>query len=438
MSLPIINAEVAVFGGGMAGVSASIAAARRGAKTVLIERFPQIGGMAGLIPISMWSIISAVEVGELEQNFGGIPQFFIDELKKHDAIEEVSFKVDGIDTWMADDGEKATARWYCYNPDVLKHIIFQQLEKEGVELRNNTLAVKTLVEDRKIVGVEVETLLQRELIKADIYIDATGSADIVHRAGIPTDYGSEAEGMIYPTATSWYVSGVDTKNLDIHEAIAYYQKKREAKELDVPLEGLSVEILSDGIVKLFGTRVFNVNPLDPLQAAYGEREQRRQIYDIYTTFKEGLPEFKNSRIINTGSQLGASGTRRIQGEYKVKLDELMKGVKFEDVIATGTYRLEYWDPKSTMIKYHHLIDDWYSFPYRALVPKDLDNVIAAGSCLSGEYACLAAWAIQVVCMLTGQAAGTAASICVKNNILPKDIDVSMLQNTLKEDGVFLG
>lgn len=438
MSLPIVHADVAVFGGGLAGVSASIAAARHGAKTILVERLAQIGGMAGTIPISMWSIVSAEEIGELEQNFGGIPQMFIDELKKHDAIEKVSFKVDGVDTWMSDDGEKATAWWYCYNPDVLKHIIFQILAKEGVELRNNSLAVKVNVDNRKIAGVEVETLLQREMIQADVYIDATGSADIAYRGGASTEYGTEAEGMIYPTATSWYVSGVDTDSLDIHKAIAFYKEKREAKELDVPLEGISVEIISDGVVKLFGTRVFNVNPLDPLQAVYGEREQRRQIYDIYTTFKEGLPEFEKSRIINTGGQIGASGTRRIVGEHKVLLEELMQGKKFDDVIATGTYRLEYWDPESTMIKYHHLINDWYSFPYRSLLPSELDNLLAAGSCISGQYACLAAWAIQSVCMLTGQAAGTAAAMCSKMKISPKEIDVKALQKALKDDGVFLG
>jgi len=437
MSLNQVKADVAVFGGGLAGVSASIAASKNGAKTVLVERFPQIGGMAGLIPISMWSIVSAEEIGELEQNFGGFPDYLVQELKKRNAIREVSFKVDGVDSWMSD-SNVATARWYCYDPEILKLILFQVLKEEGVELRNNSLAVKTQVENRKITGVEVETLLQREVISADVYIDATGSADIVHRAGVPTDYGREEDGMIYPTATSWCVSGADTDNLDIHKGIEFYKQKRESNELDVPLEGLSVEILADGVVKFFGTRVFNVNPLDPLQAVYGETEQRRQIYDIYVAFKNGLPEFRNSRIINTGSCIGMVGTRRIQGEHRIALQELLTGKKFEDTIATGTYRLEVWDPKSAAIKYHHLINDWYTFPYRALLPKDLDNVLAAGSCISGEYVCLAAWSIQVVCMLTGQAAGTAAAMCVNNNVEPKKIDIELLQRQLRSDGVFLG
>lgn len=86
--------------------------------------------------------------------------------------------------------------------------------------------------------------------------------------------------------------------------------------------------------------------------------------------------------------------------------------------------------------FHHLKNDWYSLPYRCLLPKGLSNVIAAESTLSGQYEAMTAWAIQPVCMLTGQAAGTAAGLCVKHSKPPKEISITELQQTLKNNGVF--
>jgi len=440
-SLKKSQADVLVFGAGPAGISASINASRQGARVILVERYPHAGGMSTLIPISMWPIVTAVEIGELEQSYSGFPREVIERLKKVGGIEERGIVADGIDTWVPDEekgNDIATSKWYFYDPEALKFIFLEMLEEAGVDLRVNSLAVESVLEGKSIKEVEVENLLKRESFSGKIVIDTTGSADIIHRSGIDTDYGRSSDGAIMPSSTSWRIAGVDTDSLNFDKAVRLYDEKRKSGELDIPLEGLAVHLFCKGVVHIFGTRVFNVNPLDPVQAAYGEREQRRQIKEIFLLFKKELPEFKDSHIIDTGISMGMIGTRRIKGDYHIAMDELLEAKKFEDTIATGTYRMEIWDPKGNKNFFHHLKNDWYSFPYRCLLPKGLDNVITAGSTISGQYEAMASWAIQPVCMLTGQAAGTAAGICISDKVLPREVTIEKLQKTLKENGVFLG
>ena len=100
--------------------------------------------------------------------------------------------------------------------------------------------------------------------------------------------------------------------------------------------------------------------------------------------------------------------------------------------------MEIWEPSGEKLHFRHLIGTWYTIPFRSLLPKGLKNVIVGGSCISGQIVAMGPWAIMPVCYKTGQAAGTAASICVKQNKKPREIDVRELQNQLRKDGIFLG
>lgn len=436
------KADVVVFGAGPAGISASIAASRQGAKVILVERYPFVGGMSTVVPVSMWPIVTAIEIGELEQSYDGFPAEVVDRLKRLDGIDLRIITSDGIDSFVPDptnDDRVATSKWYIYDPEILKNVYFEMLEEAGVELWVNCLAVDTTVRDGRIEAVAIETLTERELLSGDVVLDTTGSAHIVTKAGAPTDLGLPGNPeFIMPTSTTWRIAGVHTDQLDTDEVARIYEEKRSAGELDVPLQGLCMHIFSRGVVQIFGTRVFGINPLDPRQAARGEKEQRRQIRDIVDFLKRQFPEFRDARLINTGVSMGMIGTRRIRGDYFLTRDDLMEGKKFDDVIATGTYRQEYWDPDSAQNFFHHLIDTWYTFPYRCLLPQGLDNVLVAGSSISGQYEAMAAWAIQPVCFLTGQAAGTAAYLCSTEKKGTREISIPQLQEMLRRDGVFLG
>lgn len=446
-ALPVgAEADVVVAGSGPAGIAAALAAARRGMSVVLVERFPFLGGMSTQIPVATWPLNTAVETGELDMPYDGILGEILERLEKAGAIELKTVLRDGVEKFIPLAGENdnvATSKWYLFDPEELKYLYFEMLREAGVRLRVNSLIVGTVIREGEIKAVVVETLTRRELINARVFIDATGSADLVARSGSPAVWGSGADdgipaGIIMPTSTTFRIAGVNTDGLDMYETAELYERHRLAGGINVPLEGLFWQNVCDGVIQIFGTRVFGVDPLDPESAANGEMEQRRQMREITSFLKNNIPAFKNCRLITSGVSVGMIGTRRIRGDYFITQQDIKEAKKFEDTIAIGTYRLEIWEPDGTNVKFNHLVGDWYTLPFRAMLPQGLANVMVAGSSLSGQYIAMATWAIMPVCYKTGQAAGTAAALCVKENTSTRKISISELQHTLRDDGMFLG
>jgi hypothetical protein len=440
-----VEVDVVVAGSGPAGIAAALAAARRGLSVVLVERFPFLGGMSTQIPVATWPLNTAVETGELDMPYDGILGEILGRLRDMGAIELKTVLKDGVERFvpLAGEGDNvATSKWYLFDPEALKVLYFDLLKQAGVKLRVNSLIVDTIVRDGRIDALVVETLTRRELIKGKVFIDATGSADVVTRSGSPAVLGSGENdgvppGIIMPTSTTFRIAGVDTEGLDMYKTAEIYEKHRLAGELNVPLEGLFWQVVCRGVVQIFGTRVYGVNPLDPESAAYGEEEQRRQISEIAGFLKKEIPAFRESRVITTGVSVGMIGTRRIRGDYFLTADDIQHAVKFPDAIAAGTYRLEIWEPDGTNVKFNHLAGTYYTIPYRSMLPKGLKNVLVAGSSISGQYTAMSTWAIMPVCYKTGQAAGTAAALCVKGNTDCRGVSIPELQATLREDGMFL-
>ncbi|MDD5398761.1 MAG: FAD-dependent oxidoreductase [Dehalococcoidia bacterium] len=446
-SLPVgAEADVVVVGSGPAGISASIAAARKGLDVILVERFPFLGGMSTQIPIATWPLNTAVETGEMDMPYDGIAGEILKRMESLDALELHTVVEDGIDKFVplaGQDDRLGTSKWYLFDPETLKYLYFEMLTEAKVKLRVNSLVVDTIVRNKKIEAIVVETLTRRELLKAKIFIDATGSADVVTRSGSPAALGSGDNdgvpaGILMPNSTTFRIAGVDTDNADMYEIAKIYEQHRLKGEINVPLEGLFWQVVCKGVVQIFGTRVFDINPLDPEKAALGEMEQRRQIRDITALLKKEIPAFKDCRLINTGVSMGLIGTRRIRGDYFITQQDIIDAKKFDDAIAAGTYRLEVWEPDGTNMRFNHLVGTWYTIPFRALLPKGLDNVMVAGSCISGQIIAMATWVVMPMCYKTGQAAGTAAYLCIKGNEVPRNIPVAELQKLLREDGIFLG
>ena len=286
-------------GSGPAGIAASLAAARKGLKVVLLERFSFLGGMSTQVPIATWPLNTAIEEGELDMPYDGILGEIIEGLDREGALELKTIKNDGLEVYnpLKDGSEKVvTCKWYLFDPEELKFLYFTMLREAGVKIRINSLIVDTLVDDGRVEGVVVETLTQRELIKGKIFIDCTGSAEIATRSGAPAALGAGEndgvpEGMQIPLSTTFRIAGVDTDGLDMIEVEKIYEEHRLQGDPDVPVQGLMNHIVCPGVVQIFGTRVFNINPLDPEQAAEGEYEQRRQIRE-----DDALSQTGNSRI----------------------------------------------------------------------------------------------------------------------------------------------
>lgn len=445
-ALPVAaEVDVVVAGSGPSGIAASLAAARKGMSVILLERFPFLGGMSTQIPIATWPLNTAIETGELDMPYDGIAGEILNALDEMGCIELKTIIRDGAERFVpvASDADKlATGKWYLFDPEMLKILYFDLLTKAGVQIRVNSLLVETIVKDGKVEGVVVETLLRRELIKGKIFIDTTGSAEIVKRSGGQAVWGAGKndgvpEGLIVPTSTTFRMAGVDTEGLDMFEVAEIYEDFRQKGKINIPLDGLFWHFICKGVIHIWGTRVFGVDPLDPVSAALGEIEERRQIKDIFNFFKNEIPAFKDSILVNTGISLGCMGTRRIRGDYFITEKDIYDAVQFDDRIAIGTYRLEIWETDGSNCYMYHLPGKYYTIPFRSMLPLGFKNVFVAGSSISGQYTAIATWVVMPMCYKTGQAAGTAASICVKEDKEPRQISVDNLQNTLRADGMKL-
>jgi hypothetical protein len=440
------EADVVVAGSGPAGVAASLAAARKGLKVILLERFSFLGGMSTQVPIATWPLNTAIEEGELDMPYDGILGEVLHKLNEQGCVTLKTNLLDGVEVYNPLKGgpeKTATSKWYLFDPEELKFLYFTLLREAGVKLRVNSLIVDSVVKDRRVEALVVETLTRRELIRGKIFIDATGSAEVVTRSGGPAALGAGDNdgipaGILIPLSTTFRMAGIETDGLNMTEVERIYEQHREQGDPDIPVKGLMNQIVCKGVVQVFGTRVFGVNPLDPEGAAEGEYEQRRQIRDTMRFLKHKIPAFRDCQLINTGVTMGVIGTRRIRGDYFITYEDIFNGRKFEDTIAVGTYRLEYWEPDGSSYRFRHLPNTWYTIPYRALLPLGLKNVMAAGSCISGQLLAMGTWAIQPMCFKTGQAAGTAAALCMKQAADPREIDVPELQDLLRQDGIFLG
>ena len=151
-----------------------------------------------------------------------------------------------------------------------------------------------------------------------------------------------------------------------------------------------------------------------------------------------LPGFEKASISSVGAQIGIRETRRIDGQYALQVDDVVAGQAFEDCIARSGYPIDIHDPSGKGVTAAWVQGDGaYDIPYRCLLPKSIDNLLAAGRCISTSHEALATTRLTPSCMATGQAAGTAAGLAVKQGCAPAEVEIAALQAQLRQDGALL-
>lgn len=172
---------------------------------------------------------------------------------------------------------------------------------------------------------------------------------------------------------------------------------------------------------------------------YAEVEGRRQMIELVGFLKGKVSGFENAHLLMSGSQIGVRETRRIIGEYVMTGEDILEARKFTDVIGRGSYPINIHSPtgEGTLIK-RPPPGTSYDIPYRCLVPKNIDNLLVAGRCVSSTHEAQAAIRVIPIVVAIGQAAGTAAALAARLNVPPRELDVSLLQKTLREQRANLG
>ena len=419
--------DVIVVGGGPTGIAAATAAAHSGADTLLIERYGFLGGMISAGYVN-WLCGSHNQHGE--QIVKGVFQDIFDKLVKLGASD--GKVITGI---------KSFSR-VPFDPELFKYAALDLVEEAGVNLLLHSFVSDAIVEDNVIKGITVHNKSGTQILRADVIVDATGDADIAASAGAP--YEKAKEGQMQALTLQPRVGNVDIDKFDKWRAETPHHPDFPQLE---PLLTKEPTIRGAGYIGFTYSpnqkkrREVIVNTMAILKDASNakelteaEVEARKLILPLIKFLKEEVPGFENSYLIDTAPQIGTRESRRIVGEYTLTVDDIKQGRRFKDVIGRCSSPMDFHKPDGLLIIW---LESDYDIPYRCLVPQKIDNLLVGGRCVSVEHEALASIRVMIPCMATGQAAGAAAALAVKDKVPPRKLDVSKLQKALLDQGVIL-
>ncbi len=417
--------DVAVCGGGPAGFIAAIAAARNGAKTILIERYGFLGGMATLSHVS--PITTFNKKGK--RIVGGIPLEFVETMEKHR----------GADT-------SYPSGRVPFDTEIYKLIAQRMTINSGVSLLLHSYISSCIIENNKIKAVIVNNKSGEQRIEAKYFIDCTGDADVVNMAGL--SHRAAEDGEELQPMTLWFrLGGVDTDKLENMEM--RYENVRSVNtrireklialghEKAVPKFGgpWILTTLRKGEATVNMSR-FAGDGTDVLSLTEAECLLREDVFKLVELLKENFPEFSNSYIMDTGTQVGIRETRRIDGIYEMTVDDILTSKDFPDTVAKGGHPMDIHKANSRAQDLRP-VEEEYNIPYRSMILKESDNLLVAGRSISVSREAFASVRVQATCMALGQAAGTASALCCEKGLSVHKLDGSELNSILKKQGAIV-
>jgi len=417
-STPVsLSAEVIVCGGGPAGLCAAVAAAQEGADTLLIERYGFLGGMAtaGLINPFMPYYTGG------EQIIEGLFQQIIDRL---DAAGGWSHRQD---EWARD----------AFDPEIMKLVAQDMVEEAGVRLRLHTMVVDASSENGHVGQVLLASKSGLEGAEATIFIDATGDGDVAARAGVPYEQGRPEDGLTQPMTLMFRMTGVDEERMPPREEInALYDQAKAAADIDNPRENvLWFYTTRCGEIHFNTTRVVKRDGTSAADLTAAELEARRQVKQMVKFLTDKVPGFANAYLSATGTQIGVRESRRILGEYVMTAEDVLGARKFADGIVRGCYDIDIHSPSGTGTIIKRLpAGESYDIPYRCLCPRGFDNLLVAGRPISATHEAHSSLRVMPIAAAVGEAAGTAAAMCIAQEQSVTAVDVAALRQRLRERG----
>jgi hypothetical protein len=399
--IPIVRSvDVAVVGGGPAGLAAAIASARMGAKTLLIEQFGYLGGTATASLMACINGFRNQVEPDTTQVVRGIAEEIVLKLKAMKGLGKSCYPQKSYPT---EPGRMEYS--YAIDLEKFKYLSLKLCIDAGVDILFHTYFCDCITEDRTIRNLLVENKSGRSAVEAVIVVDASGDADVAARAGVPY----------------WQTTRDEAKRLN--DGIMY----RIGFGASRPPSPFSSDFGSSAVV--WGPGVGPIDATSADQLSKAEIEARLKIFEDFAEKQRTYPDLKDAGVLETPPLLGIRQTRFIIGRYTITADDALTGRRFPDVVAISP---------CPIIGYYgyrrFLTHEGYDIPYRCLLPKKIDNLIVAGRCISSEQQPYESHRAMVPMMAVGQAAGVAAAIAAKRRKPPARIDVTELQDSLMKQG----
>lgn len=455
--------DVVVVGGGTAGSIAGIAAARTGARTLLVEQYGSLGGV-----LTLGMSLKGVNDGQGCKALGGIGEELIERARAMDGATVVS-------------AHPRHGSIMGQDPEAMKLSLIEMVRSSGLNLLLHSFLVDALVAGPTIQAIRVANKAGLEIIPAKCFVDCTGDADLAAAAGAKFVFGREADAQMQPVSAIFRVGGVDLDKtwayLEAHpedfETPAGYvgdeysvakfrskpgvgvagfrsliRKARAAGDFTIPRDDMGFNpLVGRREVTINITRVHGIDGTNPDDLTRAEIESQLQIIEGARFLRKYVPGFDGCYVVSSPFQVGVRETRRILGRYVLTKEDVKAGRDFPDQVARGAYPLDIHDVGQAAAQPAghvsgggtelSMIDRSYGIPARCLIAQGVDNLLVAGRALSATHEAAGSARGQPVCMATGHAAGTIAALAAHGSTSPSSLDVATVQAELRRQNAVL-
>ena len=447
--------DVLVVGGGPAGTCAAIAAARQGARVIIAEASGCLGGMgtSGLVAPFMTCFDKD---GERQVILGLFEEIVQRMISLGGAIHPSKIRhTSPYSAWITAGHDHCTP----FEPEALKFALDNMAKESGIKLLLHTSFVEPLMKGDTVAGAVILTKSGLDSVRAKVTIDCTGDGDVAFRAGVPCVFGN-GNGKVQPCTMFFHINNVDSPRLEadvqkhLHEfrkvnGVSYralhwrVAEAEAAGEWDIARKSVNIyKCVKDDEWAVNSTRISGVDATDSESLSDAEIEGRRQVWELMHFFRKYVPGCENATLMKSAATIGIRESRHVTGEHILTADELIRGDVPDDSILLASNSVDVHGAggkgSASATTYTVINAPWYGVPYRCLLPQGVKGLLVAGRCLSASSDAAGAVRVMPPVMAMGQAAGTAAALCIKNGCTPAGLDTQDLRKVLTANKVFLG
>ena len=430
--------DVIVAGGGPAAIGAALASAINGARTLILEARSQFGGTA---TAAMWMEINWIFKDNQDTSRGGVHEILVDALR--------SWGDDACRRGPRNPDAPGSGGNLNVHPEYLKKVLFDLFEQYEIDYQLYSPVVDVVKSDDTVTGVVVAAKEGSVTYRGKVVIDATGDGDVAYRAGCEMETEGDPEtGWRPPVTVAWALCNVDCDRLfdwlegdvelDRHQYKAFNRLLGDYREKGWNLPswiGFNRTTIP-GVVSINNGTSLNMK-LDCSKSATRTLMEKMAIDQAieFVNFarEKEIPGMEDVYLMRTGGYAMARDTRRLVGEYRFNNEDVMEGTEFEDAVAS---KYGGSDPVGKQRPYT-AIRQGALFPYRSLLPKDVDGLLVAGRCSSATMLGHYGGKSMGNMISIGQGAGVAAALCAQRDTRPRDLDYHLIQEKLDEMGASL-
>lgn len=415
-AVPLVRAtDVIVAGGGPAGIAAALAAARGGARVTLLEAQGCLGGV--------WT--------------SGLLSWIIDAQGKPGLMREITAELDRRGARLP---RVEGAGNYAYDPEQMKLLLEEMALRAGVEIRLHTRVVSARREGRRLASILTESKSGREAWSAACFVDATGDGDLAALAGCGFDLGRPGSGECQPMSLMALVTGVHARDIagfiggGLREPKArLFAEFRRAGAL--PSYGAPILFrIRDDFFAFIGNHEHGASALDAAQVTRATLHARAEIHRLVDALRSLGAPWAGLRVVATGAQIGVREARRIHGLHTVTEADLVSGARHDDAVCHARFGIDVHRttpaPGEAYDAANAIRTRPYDIPLRALIARDVDGLLLAGRCISGDFLAHSSYRVTGNAVALGQGAGAAAALSALGGLRPQDLPWSEVRAAL--------